>query len=78
MHPLHSHAIASLRSDALRAEASSRRAARGAAPLAPLGVRLAHRRQQLGYLLVEAGLRLAVGRVASAPAPAELSRAVPR
>jgi len=68
MHPLHSHMVAQLRAEVLHAEAASRRAAVGAAPLAPWSARLAHRRQRVGYVLIEAGLRLAVGRVARRPA----------
>lgn len=73
MHPYNAQLASELRRRALVEEAAHARLLAGAArlPAAPLHVRVAKRyaarRQALGYLLVEAGLRLAVGRAGHPP-----------
>jgi hypothetical protein len=72
MHPLESEQYLRLRRERLLAEAAAARAAARAArlPVPSRAERVAARRRALGYRLVEAGLRLAVG---SAPAAASRS-----
>lgn len=62
MHPYHSVLVASWRQERLLAEAAFARAARAAGPavVPSLRDRLIARRTALGYLLVQAGLRLVV------------------
>lgn len=73
MHPYHSVLVASWRRERLLAEAASYRAGRTAGPaVAPsLRERLIARRTALGYLLVQAGLRLVV---AERPPPGDPPR----
>lgn len=68
-----------LRYERLLAEAASARLASGAAPLpaVPWHERVASARRALGYRLVEAGLRLAVGPVTPRHAPPMGSRPPP-
>lgn len=70
MHPAVSAVQARLRMEERHAEAARARLLGAAAPLprVPLPERLAARRRAIGYRLVEAGLRLAVGRLPQVPA----------
>lgn len=80
MHPLHTALYLSLRRADLRAEAEHARLVRavGTRRTPALGERLAARRTRLGYLLVEAGLRLVVtGRPPPGERPARRRATLP-